>query len=93
MAEIPNPFEVSAPVQSEQARHRLQNATMTNRAEATPHFLMVTGQEADEPLNAANVMKMGRYVNPELTSGSDYFKSLNNMMKCVDRNAGVTDAA
>ena len=54
---------------------------------------MVTGAEADETLNAANVMKMGRYVNPDLTSGSDYFKSLDSMMKCVDKNAGVADVA
>ena len=40
-----------------------------------------------------NVMSMGRYVNPELVHGSDYFKSLDSMMKCVERNAGVTDAA
>ena len=91
MAEIPNPFEVTEPVQTEQAKHRLQSAMMKNRAEGTPNFLMVTGSEADDTLNAANVMKLGRYVNPDLTSGSDYFRSLDSMMKCVEKNAWRED--
>ena len=92
MAEIPNPFEVQEPVKSLQDQHRYFNRIMKDKPFATAHYLMVTGGEADERTNAANVMKMGHYVNPELTFQSDYFKSLDQMMTCVEKNSGVSDA-
>ena len=36
-------------------------------------------------------MKMGQYVNPDLGLHSEYFTSLDKMMKCVEKNAHVTD--
>ena len=48
--------------------------------------LKVEGQESP-------VMKMGTYVNQQLSQHSDYFKALDKMMQCVDRNAGEKDPA
>ena len=59
----------------------------------TPYNLRVTAGELDAPVTAATVMQMGQYVNPDLTNGSDYFRSLDSMMKCVEKNIGVTDPA
>ena len=39
------------------------------------------------------MMQMSQYVNPELALHSDYFKQLDAMMKCVDKNNNVTDPA
>ena len=55
----------------------------------TAFYLAVKGQ--DEPISDTNVMKFGQYYNPELAQHSKYFKALDAMMKCVERNAGVTD--
>lgn len=44
-----------------------------------------------DPDSERPVMKMGSYVNPQLSQHSDYFGALDNMMKCVERNAGETD--
>ena len=36
-------------------------------------------------------MQMSHYVNPELSMHSDYFKTLDKMMQCVEKNAHVVD--
>ena len=69
-----------------QERSRLMNNRMRNMPGGTPHYLSVTGDES-------GVMEMGRYANPELAQNSDYFRSLNAMMQCVEKNAQVTDSA
>ena len=51
------------------------------------------GGELNEPTNGETVMKMSHYVNPELAQHSSYFGALNQMMQCVEKNAGVTDPA
>ena len=56
-------------------------------------YLQVTGAEADEPLSAGNILKVGRYANPSLVQHTDYFKSLDDMMQCVEKNVHVTDPA
>ena len=38
---------------------------------------------------SAQTMQLGTYVNPKLALHSDYFGSLDKMMKCVERNAHV----
>ena len=38
-------------------------------------------------------MEMGTYVNGDLANNSHYFKSLDDMMSCVRKNAHVTDPA
>ena len=52
----------------------------------TPFFLKAKN-------DSSAVMEMGTYVNPDLTNTSEYFKSLDAMMSCVQKNAHVTDAA
>ena len=50
-------------------------------------------KDLKEPGSEPPVMKMGTYVNQQLAHHSDYFGALDNMMKCVERNAGETDPA
>ena len=69
-----------------QARFRMMNNKMRNMPAGTPFYLQVTGDET-------GVMELGRYANPELALSSDYFRSLNSMMQCVEKNLHVTDAA
>ena len=35
-------------------------------------------------------MQLGTYVNPQLALHSDYFKSLDRLMKCVEKNPHVS---
>ena len=67
------------------------NQLFKDKPMGTQFYLAVKGQ--DVPVAASNVMQLGQYVNPELAHHSTYFKSLDAMMKCVERNAGVTDPA
>ena len=69
------------------------NSLHANKPAAVPFFLQATGGELGEATNATNVMQMGHYVNPDLALNTDYFRSLDNMMQCVERNASLTDAA
>ena len=78
---------------SMQARMRILNQRHLNKPGAVPIYLQVTGGELGEALNATNVMQMGQYVNPELALNTDYFRSLDSMMQCVERNAALTDVA
>ena len=59
---------------------------------ATAVAMRVIGSEP-EAEETAGVMQMARYVNPDLANGSDYFRNLDSMMKCVEKNAHVTDPA
>ena len=89
MAEIPNPFDNPEPEMTEQQNLVKLNALMRNKPMGTQFYLKVKGQ--DEEVASSNVMKLGQYLNPELAQHSTYFKALDAMMKCVERNAGVTD--
>ena len=76
-----------------QARMRIMNERHLMKPAAVPFYLRVTGGELGEATSATNVMTMGHYVNPELANNTDYFRSLDSMMQCVERNAGLTDVA
>ena len=89
MAEIPNPFDIPAVKRTEQQELFRLNAMTKNKPMGTQFYLKVKGQ--DVPVANTNVMKFGQYANPELALHSTYFKSLDAMMKCVEKNAGVTD--
>ena len=89
MAEIPNPFDTPALKLTEQQELVKLNAMTRNKPLGTAFYLRVKGQ--DVPVANSNVMKLGQYANPELAQHSTYFKSLDAMMKCVEKNAGVTD--
>ena len=92
MAEIPNPFDMPARVLTNQEKQRNSNRMYKDLPLGTPAYLSVTGEDLDAPgVNSENVMKMSQYVNPELALHSDYFKTLDKMMKCVEKNASVTD--
>ena len=64
MAEIPNPFDLPAHVESSQEIARKINAQHGSKPGATGYYLSVVGGELDERTNAGNVMQMGHYVNP-----------------------------
>ena len=93
MAEIPNPFDVAPRIYNEQEKARIFAKVFKDKPFGAPHYLSVTNAEIDAPINAGTVMQMGQYVNPELAMHSDYFKSLNNMMQCVEKNIHLTEAA
>ena len=93
MAEIPNPFDSPARQLSMQEKIRLLNNIGKGTPGATQYHLRVNAAELDQPVSGESVMKMGQYFNPELTQASDYFKSLDAMMKCVENNVQVTDPA
>ena len=95
MAFVPPPFnDLEAPQTDPvkiQGQLRILNQRMKDTPLGTPFYLRVTGGEPGERTSAANVMQLGHYVNPELAQHSDYFKSLNQMMQCVEKNAHVHD--
>ena len=72
---------------------RLINDYGRDKPAGVPFYLQVTGGELGESTNASNVMQMGHYVNPELALNTDYFRSLDRMMSCVERNAHLADPA
>ena len=74
-----------------QQRMRMMSDRLGNRPGSVVFYLQVTGGEPGEETNASNVMQMGHYVNPDLALNTDYFKALNAMMQCVDKNKHVTD--
>ena len=94
MAEIPNPFEVQAEPTSPSAS-KFQSIAMKYKDTpyGTPLYLKLKGEEGNEPTTGATIMKLGHYANPELAQHSSYFSALDQMMQCVEKNAGVTDPA
>ena len=56
---------------------------------AVPIYLKVTGAKE----TGGDKLKLGTYVNPALAVHSDYFGKLDKMLKCVERNAALTDPA
>ena len=93
MAEIQNPFDLPAKVESAQERFRQMNELHKGKPGAVQYYLRVVGGEVGEPTNAGNVMQMGHYCNPDLAVHSQYFGALDKMMSCVQRNVSVTDPA
>uniref|UniRef100_A0A7S3I7G4 Uncharacterized protein n=1 Tax=Favella ehrenbergii TaxID=182087 RepID=A0A7S3I7G4_9SPIT len=71
----------------------MMNERLRNSPVGVPFYLQVTGGEPGESTSAMNVMQMGHYVNPELALNTDYFRSLDRMMQCVEKNAHVSDPA
>jgi hypothetical protein len=53
-----------------------------HKASGVMYYLRAKG-DSTEP------MQLGTYVNPKLALHSEYFAALDQMMKCVDKNAGV----
>ena len=86
MATIENPFDRVQAVISTQDKVNKINQKLGNTPMGTPYFLRAKGQDS-------GVMEMGTYVNPDLAVQSEYFKSLDSMMNCVQKNAHVTDPA
>ena len=46
-------------------------------------YLLASDRKFGAEASPDDVMRLGHYVNPELTQTSDYFKKLDAMMKCV----------
>ena len=63
------------------------NAEHGHKAGALPFYLLTKG---DSPQGA---MDLGTYVNPKLSLHSDYFGSLEKVMKCVEKNASAPEDA
>ena len=84
MATIQNPFEVEKRDLTINEKARMFNEMLKDKPLGTPFYLKVVE-------DAGSVMQMGTYANPDLGMHSEYFKSLDSMMKCVEKNAHVTD--
>ena len=52
-------------------------------------YLLASDRKFGAEASPDDVMRLGHYVNPELTQTSDYFKKLDAMMKCVQKHASL----
>ena len=85
MATIENPFDkVQVELSALEKSNRL-NKAIGHLPIGTPYFLRAKDSETGP------VMQMSTYVNKDLTVQSEYFRSLDQMMNCVQKNAHVTD--
>ena len=52
-------------------------------------YLLASDRKFGAEAQADDVMRLGHYVNPELTQTSDYYRKLDAMMQCVQRHASL----
>ena len=50
-------------------------------------YLLDTDSKFGSEKTSQDIMRLGQYVNPDLADTSTYYQKLDNMMKCVSKNA------
>jgi len=62
------------------------NAEQGSKIGAVPFYLLAKGEQAGP-------ISLGTHVNPKLALHSSYFGALDQVFKCVERNAGAADGS